>query len=222
MSPEPWTPEEFARLMALPEGHPERERAKASPAFEAWCRMHEVFSAPTPTAAETAELAATDAELARRLAAARPAPAEVRSLVRERAARRGWDAPAIRFAVAAALLVVVGTTAWLGTQGPGDRRLRGDGQQPGAFELAVPRLTSEGEVLEWAPSARAESYRIVFYGHALEEIAHVDVASGTRYVLRPGALVPGLVAGDTVRAVVQAVHAEAVLETSPMRELRVP
>ncbi len=222
MTHEPWSPEEFARLAALPEGHPDRRRAMSSPAFAAWCRMHDEFASPGSSELSPEALADAEAELARRLANARVVPALRESPAELRPRRRWWEAPLPRLAAAAALVTVLGVSAWFGVHEPGGRRVRGDAPAPDAFVLTAPRSTPAGLALAWSPRAGATSYRLVFYGHALEEIARVEVTADTRYLLRHEANIPGLSPGDVVHVSVLALRDGTTLETSPMRELRVP
>lgn len=220
MTRAPWTPDEFARIAALPEGHPDRERAKSSPAFEAWLRMHEAFIAPAPESARAAALDEAEIELTRRLAAARRAPMLAPPIAAEKPRSRRAYMP--QLAAAAALVVVVGIIAVMSQSGPGSRRVRGAGPNAGALELATPYSTGQGVVLDWRGHSRADAYRLVFYGGSLEEIAHVDVRAGTHYLMRSDSLADGLTHGRTVRVAVLALNEDRVLETSPMREVRVP
>lgn len=220
MRHEPWSPDEFARLLALPDGHPERERAKASPAFEAWCRMHEEFSTATPGEA-AADLAEAEQELARRLEGSGRTRPTITPMPARRAPRAWWAEPMAR---AAALLLVtaIGVATWRGLQESSVSRVRGDQGRPGELVLAPPRSSAPGVVLEWSAHAEASNYRLAFYDRALAEVARIEVPEGTRYVLRPGFDVPGLAHGEIVNVAVLAMRDSAVLETSRMRELRLP
>ena len=60
-------PDAFARLMALPEDHPDRHRAASAPGFEARRRLYEQFAAREQDLMSAAELSSAEHELGRRL-----------------------------------------------------------------------------------------------------------------------------------------------------------
>ena len=62
--------EEFERLLALPEGHPERVQAERSSRFIARKRMLDAFESPPDELLAPHELARAEADLAERVARA--------------------------------------------------------------------------------------------------------------------------------------------------------
>jgi hypothetical protein len=209
-----WTPEEFARLLSLPEGHPDRIAAEADPAFDAWRRMSEAFVRNDAGPLDEADLAGPRAELSARLErelgiAPAGAPARRRSVI---PARGSWlDAffgprggPAPRAALALAVLSVVALAGWwVMARPPGAPALRG-APPPEGVVLAPPVRTGPSLELHWAVVTGADAYRVVFYDATLAEVARVDSLVAPMLVLSSSALPAGLVAGARVEVEVVA------------------
>lgn len=239
MSHERLTPEEFARLLSLPQYHPERLRAASTPEFEARVRLLREFEAPAP------DLLPPDTP-----AAARELEARVRGNVREsRDDARGRIAPAPlggqlspapreksgsllralvglfggtpqRAVAFAGVLAIAITGTWLMTRETPERAVRG-ADQAAAIEIAAPRATAHGVELSWTPVPGADAYRVVFYASNLEELARVGPVTGTRLELRSDALPAGLRAGTEMLAEVTALRGEDPIATSKPRLLSV-
>jgi hypothetical protein len=227
-----YTPEELERLLTLPEDHPERRAAAASPRFEALRRMLAEFERPTDALVTDAELASARVELRRRLAEAGlldspaatraptpAAPQAPRSLPRPGVLvwlLTGGGRPA--FAVAAALIVV--GIGWWTTQRPTRETTRAIAT-PGAFELAT-RLEGDGLVLSWRAVEGADGYRVVFLDAGLAEVARLDVPTGTSLTLRAGELPAGVSPGSRVSLEVVALRMGDALSTTPARTILLP
>ena len=213
------TPEEFARLVALPENDPERVRAAHRPDFEAHLRLYREFESPTAVP----EHAPADA---RQLAA------RVLDNVRPERAREGpsWLAglvhffaqPAPRAALAlGALVVVAGTATWFAGRNAGpDRAVRGEAGS--TFVIAEPRKLPNGLELSWTAVPGATGYRVLFYGADLHEITRVDQLKETRLLLDPAALPAGLTAGQEVLVEVSALSGTDPMVTTSNRAVRLP
>ena len=228
-----FTPEEFSRLMALPEDHPDRRRAAASAQFEAMRRMLGEFERPVDALLSAEQVEAASLELQRRLAAAAapvdrvPATPDAERMHAKPpsivARTLGWlNAPAGRVGLAfVCAVVVVGVTWWSTHRSPREEAVRGV-PESGAFEIAVAHESHDGLTLHWNPVAGAEAYRVVFLGADLAEIAHVDVTRGTEFMLRRAALPAGAPSGGRVSIEVVAVRDGATVATTPARSLLLP
>jgi hypothetical protein len=228
-----FTPEALGRLVALPEDHPERVAAVASPQFEAYRRMLADFERPGDALVADAELDAARAELMSRLAdaghipprtatpaAAPEASRTVRPLPRPGVLAwltSGGGRPAL--AVAGALIVV--GFGWWATQRPArDETTRGIADL-GAFELTT-KKQGDSLVLSWNAVEGADRYRVVFLGAGLAEVAHQDVPTGTSLALRAGALPAGVAPRSRVSIEIVALKMGGEIATSPARTLLLP
>ena len=228
MSDRPFSPEEFVRLLALPEDHPERRQAEVSGKLDAWRRMLHEFEEPGAGDATATELARADAVMAQRVesmlgtptgvppGAARPASGGP-SLLAWLASI--WSRPALRPAFAmAALMIVAGTSWWMvGSRAP--RAVRGVSEDGIVVET---RETSEALELTWAPVPGAEHYRIRFFGPALREIARRDDVVEPRLRFERGALPAGIASGEEVVIDVAAMRGNDALAVSKARAVRMP
>jgi hypothetical protein len=226
------TPEEIERLMALPEDHPERVAAAASPRFEAFRRMLGEFERPSDALVSDADLASARVELARRLedagvlgpptagAATTAAPKTPRPLPRPGFfawLTSGGGRPA--FAVAGAVLVV--GFGWWATHPPWRDETTRAIAEPGAFEL-VTRHEGDALVLSWKAVEGADGYRVVFLGPGLTEVARRDVPGATSLALRAGSLPAGVAPGSRVSIEVVALRMGSELATTPARAILLP
>jgi hypothetical protein len=233
MSDDRLTAEDFARLITLPEDHPERRRLYGSPEFEARMRLwreFETYGAGGLPAAE-AETAARELEMRLGPAVRGEATAAARGSAsasagagerdsRRRGPARSWlqslfGAPP-RSAVAFATVLIVGFAAtWLLTR-EGTHAVR-SAPEHAAIEMAAPRATPQGVELSWTEVPGADGYRVIFYGADLVEIARLDHVAGTHVELRLQALPPGLRAGKDALAEVTALHGEDPIAPSTPR-----
>lgn len=233
MTKDRFTPEEFARLAALPPDDPERVRAEADPRFEAWRRMLHAFESGAPVALDAAEARAADAELERRLAreigiepganarsaGARPAAARGRGGgFRWKAWRLTAWAPAAAFA---AVLVVAGGLWMVAGREPAGRVVRGGDAGRPALAVTI-RAAERGSELSWAAVPGADRYDVTFSGGDLSEIARVEGHAETTLLLREGALPAGLTPGQEVVVEVIARRGADVLARSRAATMRLP
>ena len=153
-------------------------------------------------------------------AAAPVAPRTVRPLPRRGVLAwltSGGGRPAL--AVAGALIVV--GLGWWATQRPTrDETSRGIAE-PGAFELTT-KKQGDAMVLSWNAVEGADSYRVVFLGAGLAEVAHQDVSTGTSLALRAGALPAGVASGSRVSIEIVALRMGGDIATSPARTILLP
>ena len=134
-----------------------------------------------------------------------------------------WFAPAARPALAlAAVLVAVGLGWWGLRGGTVPNAVRDTAPPEAAFTLIAPLARAGSVTLSWTPAPGADSYRLVFYGDHLEELARLDGLSTTSAVLRADALPAGLVSKAEVEVEVQAIAGGDVLSRSRVRTLRLP
>ncbi len=222
MSPERMSPEEFARLMALPADHPERRRMEHSPEFEA--RVHLLHDFESPGDGQlTPDERAAGRELEARLA---PMIATARAAAPPRTRRAAWSwlkgggTPRAALAFASVALVAVLAT-WMTTHDGARRAVRG-APETAAFELAAPRPTAGGVRLAWPAVAGADHYRLVFFGPDMDERARIESLTSTTLELRAGALPAGLTAGTEALVGVVALHGPDPLATTPARLVRLP
>jgi len=232
MTPERYTPDEFARLMALPDGHPDRQSAEQSAQFRAWRLMLREFEQPEAALASPSELESAarevEARVARALTARAAAGAEAprhrtvphRALV---ASLVAWfRRPAMRPALAVvAVVLVAGVALWSSTRGPATRAVRGP-SEASSFVLNAPRAVPGGIELTWTPVPDAEAYRVVFYGTDLQESARVDGLTRPGLLLHADALPAGLPHGGHVMAEVTALRHGDPIVTSASRLVRLP
>ena len=230
MTERPFSPEEFVRLLSLPEDDPERRQAESTGMLEAWRRMLREFEAPPPSTVGPAELASADAALERRtrdmLAAGAGARAGSRApgsagpglLARLAAA---MFQPALRPALALAAIVVVAGASWWWVSDRSQRAVRGVGGEGG---IVVAAHTEPGGALEltWAPVPGAEGYRARFFGATLRELARLDGIPEPRLRLKRDSLPLGLTAGEEILVEVAAVRGGDVIAVSSSRAVRLP
>jgi hypothetical protein len=226
--------EEFARLMRLPDDHPDRRRAAASPQFEAMRLMLTEFEQPSGALPEAGQLEAATVELRRRLSAAgfpaggagvMPAAGEHSSRSPRSIAERllgVLGGPGARRGLAfACALIVLGAGWWATHRSPQEATMRGI-LEPGAFALSISSEGSHSLDLTWTAVPGADGYRVTFLGADLGEIGHLDVAHGTRLVLHardlPGGVAPGLHASLEVVALKDG----AAIATTPARPVLLP
>jgi hypothetical protein len=228
-------PDDFPRVLALPEDHPERIRAERSPRFQAWKHMLAEFESPGDVLLSPEERSAAEGELAGRVERVLPARPAARvgerraESIRVRDARgptawfSAWlRAPAWKPALAVAAVAIVATLGWWSferVREPGV--VRGVGGATAAFDLrAAPGR--DGLALTWPAVPDADAYRVVFYGADLAERARVDGLPEPRMTLRAGALPAGLGHGETALAEVTALRRGDAIATSRMTSVRVP
>ncbi len=232
MTGDAYSPEEFARLMALPEDHPDRVAAGASPRFEASRRMLAEFERPGDGLQTGPEIASAAAELSRRLAdagvLATPSGSDAAGAGPPRAVRRpgaglfGWlRAPAARTAFALAGAAIVVGFGWWATHRPAPVDVTRGAAEPGAFEVTTHRQ-GDALILGWKAVEGADGYRIVFLGPDLAEAARLDVPRGTAFALRAAALPAGIVPGTRVSLEIVALRQGATVATTPARAVLLP
>lgn len=197
MSEARWTPEEFARLMSLPEDHPERVAARSHPEFEALVCMQASFESPGRDVVPEADLASARAELSARLeralgrplasGAASESPTEIRvpssSPVRAGLLERMLAAlsrPPLRAAFALGVLAIVASAGWWAF-GPRTREaeLRGSDHPQSAMALRAPDWNEADATLSWDAVEGADLYRVYFYSAQLSQVAMRDSVLAT-------------------------------------------
>jgi hypothetical protein len=231
MSGARFTPEEFERLMALPESDPARRAAMRSPDFDAWRRMHDEFASPGDAPLSPAELADAEGELERRLAGTLATSGEPRHATglppREAPARRGlleWLRGAgLRPALAAAALLAVSVlVVRVTTRAPQEAGVRDVPGAPAALTVSPPVRVASGIEFRWTPVAGADGYTLVLYGPDLREVMRREGLAEPRLVLAPGDLPPGLAPGDAIQVEVIALERGDPFATSPPLSTRLP
>ena len=222
------TPDEFARLIALPESHPDRRRAEATAEFAGMKAMFAAFEADA--AAQSSEDGAIRDDLARRMSSSLPATtAGPAGRTAPRAARAprtggGWLAAlfgpvAVRSVGFAALVVVAGLGVWTMARRPREDVVRGE--RANAF--AITATARPGALdLGWPAVAGADAYRVVLLGTDLGEVARFDLGDATRWSIRRDSLPAGLASGAAISVEVQALQRGVQLSTTPAREIRLP
>jgi hypothetical protein len=231
MSDDRFTPDEFARLLTLPEGHPDRVAAEQSTAFVAMQHLLADFERPATEGTGDTVLESERRELGARLASAirGPGPAGVVSGPRSsprpsrfEALAAMFRAPVGRVGLAlAAVALVAGIGWWSQFRTPGADAMRGE-PETSSFVLEAVRPQADAVTLRWTPVAGAEGYRLVFRGADLRELARLDVASGVEATLRADALPARLAAGSQVLVEICALRRGDVIATSPARPIRLP
>ncbi|MFI5371176.1 MAG: hypothetical protein ACHQ52_06420 [Candidatus Eisenbacteria bacterium] len=231
------TPDEFARLLALPEDHPDRRRVSGTPDFETRLRLHQQFVSGDPIALPDETRAAAERELGERLArslatadppraggAGAPEKRDESDLgATRRTVTRGRFPVRHRVALwaLAATLIVVATATWVVTRQPVSRAVRG-APVSGGIVMAEPRPSAGALDLEWSPAPGADRYVLVFYGADLNEITRVEGSAAPRITLRADALPAGLAHGQELLAGVIAMrNGDPIAESKP-RSLRIP
>lgn len=225
MSGADWTPDEFARLMALSPDHPERVAAEADPAFVAWARMAGVFESGDGAPLDEAALAPRRAELARRL------ERELRP-VADVAPRRagwferfvaGWATPPGRAAFAFAALVCVASAGWwLMANRDAGEPMRGAPTEVREVRWLEPARADGKLRLRWDAVPGAERYELVFHSAELVELARVDAGASTDREFAAGSLPAGLAAGARIEVEVVAIARGDELARSRLVELQLP
>ena len=229
MTDERITPDEFARLMALPEADPERRRAESTAEFAGMKALFTAFEAEGATRGPEDD--AIRDELARRLSTRLPATtagagrasgASPRAAAPERTPG-GWLAvflgPSGRRALAFAVLVAVaGAGVWM-TRRPREDVVRGEG--PGAFTVTASAVPG-GVALAWPRVPGADGYRVTLLGADLGEVARFDVGDVTTWSLRGDSLPARVAPGSAISVEVQALQKGARLSTTPARAIRLP
>lgn len=242
MSDARWTPEEFARLMSLPEDHPERVAVRPHPEFAAWARMQGAFESPGRDVVPDADLASARAELSARLeralgrtltTEARSAPsvppAEIRvppsspggSGLLERMLA-GLSRPPVRAAFALGVLVVVAGAGWwaFGARTP-ETEMRGSDHPRNATAFGAPAWNEADATLSWKAVEGADGYRVCFYSAQLSQLAMRD--SILLPELRLSEVLPaGLEHGAKVEVQVFAMRGGDVRVRSRMRTVMIP
>lgn len=228
MTDQRFTPEEFARLLALPPDHPDRRRAESDPRWGAWRRMLAAFESRAALGLDDGELRAADAALAPRLEAeigvapgrlyGETAPSPVRR-ARQPRGFGAWFRPAWTPALAFAAMLVVAGGVWIyAGREPAPRVVRsGDAGAP-----VVTLSVAGGRELRWNAVPGASEYRVTFLGPDLREIATVAGLTATTLKLDPGNRPAGLVSGAEVAATVAAYRDGLLLAESKTKALRLP
>lgn len=216
------TPDEFARLLSLPESHRDRVAAERQPEFAAMRAMLADFETGTLPHDERATVTA---ELTRRVAERRnDAGAPGSRPARARTATPGGFlarlfGPTGRAGLAfAAVALVAGLGWWSLQRAKAPELIRGDSES--SFVAAEPVATPDGLELTWPAAQGAEAYRVVFLGEDLAELGRMDAGAATRMTLRNDSLPAGLDAGHVRSFEVQALAQGAVLATTPARALQ--
>ena len=216
-----FTPEEFARLLALPADHPERRRAEADPRFDAWQRMLHAFESRESHGLSAEEFRAADAELASRMErelAMSGSPRPVRRAIElggEKRSLWSWLFPSWAPAVAVAAALVIGGVWIYSVRSPDERVVRGNAA---ALEITMHR----GGVLTWTPVQGAEKYRVVFYGADLRQIASVEDVMASRLDLRADQIPLDLPWGQEVAVQVIALRGGATVGESRTATVKLP
>lgn len=225
MSGADWTPDEFARLMALPPDHHERLAAERDPAFSAWARMAGVFESNEAAPLDEAALAPRRAELARRWRAGlRPAALStpVRSGWFERLVA-AWAAPPRRAALVFVALVGVASVGWWAVANrDGGEPVRGAPTEAREVHWREPLHTAGALSLRWDALPGAERYELVFHSAELNEVARVDVGAATSREWAASALPAGLASGVRVEVEVVAFAKGDEIARSSLREVELP
>jgi len=214
-----FTPEEFARLLALSPDHPDRRRVEDDPRFDSWRRMLRAFETGEAQELSASELRDADRSLALRLEREIGVAADPRAVRaaggdaartearRSREARPGagwsWLFPRWAPAMALAAVAVVAGGVWINSARQTERVVRGEA---GALTLTQREIRG-GRELTWSAVPGADEYRVVFFGSDLRERARVEHLTAPALVLRPEALPSGLERGAEVAAQVTALRA---------------
>lgn len=227
MSGADWTPDEFARLMALPADHPERISAEADPAFAAWARMAGVFESGETAPLDEAALAPRRAELMRRWKAElRPpvasAPANLRSGWLERLVTAGSTPPGRAALAFAALVCVASAGWWITVRRESGEPMRGASAEAHEVRWREPSRGANALELSWDAVPGAERYELVFHSAELVEVARVDAGTATRRAFEARALPAGLASGARVEVEVIAFAKGDELSRSSLREVELP
>lgn len=230
MTERPFSPDEFVRLLSLPEDHPERRRAESSGMLDAWRQMLREFENPPDSIASPTELADADAAIERRMTGVLAAPPRMRSGTNASgAAGPGFLAwlsatlfrPALRPAFALVALVVVAGGSWWLVDSRTPRAVRGV-ESPGGIVVEA-RTPADGTLeLSWAPVAGADGYRVRFFGSTLREIARLEDLPEPKLRLERGSLPAGLSAGAETLVEVAAIRGGGVIAVSTSRAVRLP
>ena len=232
-----WTPEDFARILALPPEHPERRAAEADPAFDAWIPMLAAFESSTSGPLSEAEMAGPRAKLSARLERKlgfAPAKAGARASGTVSQARPvrgggvlddllGWfGAPAGRAALAFGVVAIVAASGWWLTMQRSEPPAMRGGDTTAVPVLASPVLAKGRLGLAWNTVPGADSYRVVFYDAELAQVAQIDSLAGPRCELKAGALPQGLVSGGRVEVEIVALFHGDPLSRSKLRLVTLP
>jgi hypothetical protein len=217
-------PEEFERLLGLPEDHPERVRVEQSDRFIAWKHMLETFERPPDGRMPARERAEAEANLARRVEAAL-ARGGVAGPSRPVSPRRSWleamlGGRSLRPALAIAMVLIVAAAGWWSVDRMRERpAVRGAGEAT-RFDLRATPLDG-GLELRWAAIPGARRYALVFFGSDLTEMARVDSLEESLLTLRATNRPAGLVAGQSLMVQVTAFRAMDEVASKPIA-IRVP
>jgi hypothetical protein len=230
MTDHPFSPEEFVRLLSLPEGHPERLRAESSGMLEAWRRMLVEFEAPPVQVASPDELASADAALERRMAGAIGASPGRRAIPAVPGASGAgfWSRlagalsrPAVRPAFALVVIAIAAGGLWWAKANRTPGAVRG-GSGEATFKVAAHAEAGGMLELSWAAVPGADGYRVRFFGGTLREIARLDHVSEPMLRLGPDSLPAGLGPGAEVMVEVAAVRGGDVIAVSGPKAVRLP
>lgn len=226
MSEERFTPEEFARWMALPEDHPERRAHAGSPRVEAWHAMHQAFIRDEAAAdpAATTELAS---RLERSLGLTIPHDSSEAPPVRAvRAATDGWSLrglftlvrrPAFAFATLAVIAAGAASSWWVYERAHTPAAMRGESSR--GFLIAEPLETPEGLLLTWPAIAGADEYRVILLGADLTERGRIEGLRKPEVALTVRALSGSLPADGELQVEIIALRAGDPLATSSARTI---
>jgi hypothetical protein len=95
---------------------------------------------------------------------------------------RWFQMPTLRFAVAAATMVLIAVTVARFLPDSNDVVLRGNPRV--GFSLEAPRTLADGAVeLNWAPVANADAYQVTILGTDLSEVVRLPATTETRVTL---------------------------------------
>jgi hypothetical protein len=232
-----WTPDEFARLMALPREHPDRVVAEADPAFEAWVRMAGAFETGAGAQLDEDELRRRGAALTTRLERALASERETAEPVRGapstlRSGRRGslvekllgWlGTPSGRTALAFGVIAIASVAGWWTVaRRDSQEMVRGVESGSSVPRLAEPVTDAGTVVLAWSAVPGADGYRLVFYSPEMGELARLDSLREPRATLRSGALPAGLAGGARVELEVVALTHGDPLSRSRLVPITLP
>lgn len=221
-------PNEVARLLALPESHPERIRAMRDPELASLALALEAFE--SEPASETLSAGKSVRESLREriaTAGAPPGPASPRTNAVPPAGRAAgvssWFAmPGVRVAFAFASVLIMAGVAWWGLERDARREFVRGAEVSGTFRMLEPHAAGDRLVLSWTAVPNAERYHVRFLGPDLGVIAETDAGSSTTIVLRRGALPRGLAPGTRLAAEVVAMRGAAELATTDARPIQLP
>ncbi len=213
MSHTPMSPDQFERLMTLPESHPDRMLAMRNPEFEALRLLHATFESPAPAATSAANVDVAGRELTARLTRTADfrAPARPGSI---------WKMPQLALAAAAAVALTF-SAVWWSTRPAPTPALRSESTLY-EFILLEPRAHADGIELRWTMVTGVEDYTVILIGPDLREFARLDVAGTTHLLVTREHLPASTVSGAELMAEVEARSGRDAMTRTPATRFRAP